>query len=110
MAYIVPTALPTSCSSCPFSHLRWSCPWWSKDTEKVGTKAYICQAHPERKLIVMDIDDETTKAEWCPLKPIPEKQTIHCMDTTHHRFAKDGFNHCIDVMLGQNKKRKGGEQ
>ena len=39
------------------------------------------------------------RPDWCPLKPLPEKQIVHCTDTTHHRFAKDGFNACLDEIL-----------
>lgn len=39
------------------------------------------------------------KPDWCPLREVPQKQTVHCTDTAHHRFAKDGWNHCIDTIL-----------
>lgn len=47
--------------------------------------------------IIVDVESKT---HWCPLKPMPEKQIIHCTDTPHHRFAKNGYNACIDEILG----------
>ena len=44
-------------------------------------------------------DNDICRAGGCPLKEVPQKQTIHCTDTTHHRFAKDGWNACISEIL-----------
>ena len=39
------------------------------------------------------------KPDWCPLREVPQKHTIHCIDTTHHRHVKQGWNYCIDTIL-----------
>ena len=45
-------------------------------------------------------DNFTVKRhDKCPLKELPKKQTIHNTDTAHHRFAKGGYNNCIDTIL-----------
>lgn len=67
MAYIVPKEMPKSCCDCPFSYLAEQHPLWSDEKEKRGTKTLCCQAHAERRKIVLDINDKTTKASWCPL-------------------------------------------
>lgn len=41
------------------------------------------------------------KPDNCPLRELPQKQTIHSIDTAHHRFAKDGWNACLNEILGQ---------
>ena len=67
MSYIVPLELPKSCEDCLFATTSFYCPLWSKD-EKRGMKGYNCNADGAHRLIEMDIDDTTTKADWCPLK------------------------------------------
>lgn len=39
------------------------------------------------------------KPDWCPLRELPQKHTVHCTDTTHHRHVKQGWNYCIDEIL-----------
>ena len=39
------------------------------------------------------------RPEDCPLKDLPQKQTIHCTDPTFQRFAKTGWNSCINEIL-----------
>ncbi len=73
MSFIVPMKLPKSCANCLFSVLRYQHPFWSKGGPgKVGTKGYYCQCDKERRLIEMCIEDNTTKAEWCPLIEVKE--------------------------------------
>ena len=66
--YVVPKELPESCYRCPFAALKYQVPFWGGDKEKANTKAYTCQATDEHKEIVMHINDETTKPDWCPLR------------------------------------------
>ena len=49
-------------------------------------------------------DNDMCRAAGCPLRKLPQKQTVHCTDTTHHRFAKDGWNACIDEILKEGAK------
>ena len=73
MSYIVPLELPESCSDCPFATTSFYCPLWSKD-EKRGMKGYNCNADKAHRPIEMDIDDTTTKADWCPLKEVKNEK------------------------------------
>ena len=75
MAYIVPRELPKSCFRCPFAALKWQYPFWSRGDDLANTKAYTCQADAEKRVVVLEIDDETSKAEWCPLKEVIERTT-----------------------------------
>ena len=50
-----------------------------------------------------DIDRDvmfTKRESYCPLREVPQKKVISCIDTTHHRHVKQGFNMCIDEILG----------
>ena len=54
-----------------------------------------------------DVKDYITcRPEECPLRELPEKQVHHCTDTAHHRFAKDGWNACINEILGKSVERE----
>lgn len=43
---------------------------------------------------------DNTKPDWCPLKPIPKKLKGH--DSIYYQWGEyeDGWNHCLDVILG----------
>ena len=44
-----------------------------------------------------------TKPDWCPLQPMPEKRENHC-DMSAYEFGEvDGWNACIDKILGDNQ-------
>ena len=38
------------------------------------------------------------KPDWCPLKELPNKQIHSCIDNQFQRGAKNGFNHCLDII------------
>lgn len=44
------------------------------------------------------------KPKWCPLKEIPEKQITYSTDDEFQRIIKEGYNACIDEILGGSKK------
>ena len=46
------------------------------------------------------------KPDWCPLIPFPEKQIIHCIDTPHHRWMKDGWNYCVNEIMKKFKENE----
>ena len=46
-----------------------------------------------------DIKDVSTKPDWCPLKPLPEKMT-GVAQTDHWNSIKAGWNQCIDEITG----------
>lgn len=78
MAYIVPKEMPKSCIGCVFSYLIEQHPFWSDEKEKRGTKILCCQAHTERRKLVLDINDKTTKASWCPLADAEDVKEVKC--------------------------------
>ena len=45
------------------------------------------------------IFDNTTKPDWCPLKPLPEKMEGY--DSIKWQWGKyeDGWNHCINNLI-----------
>nr|DAR02914.1 MAG TPA: hypothetical protein [Caudoviricetes sp.] len=45
-------------------------PEWCE--EKTNRKGYVCQLDEEKRLLDLDINDEVTTANWCPLKPYKE--------------------------------------
>lgn len=63
---------PNGCANCVFGVCSYKHPWWSSNKEKRNRKAYYCQLDEAYRLLEMDINDETTKAGWCPLKPYKE--------------------------------------
>lgn len=75
--------MPDSCDSCPLFGNHYS--------------DLCCKALNNRSIDYPY--PKEFKQEWCPLRELPQKQTVHCTDTAHHRFAKDGWNHCIDEIL-----------
>lgn len=67
---IMPT--PRGCGNCPFHLYMYQHPFWSK--EKTNRKGYVCQLDEEKRVLDLDINDEVTKANWCPLKPYKETE------------------------------------
>ena len=46
------------------------------------------------------LDDIYTKPEWCPLREVPEKQVHNAIDNEFQRGAKNGWNSCVNKILG----------
>lgn len=40
------------------------------------------------------------KPDWCPLKPVPEKQIYYTLND-YDNASMDGWNECIDTILGE---------
>ena len=53
-----------------------------------------CAAKSER------IKDSMVKPDWCPLKPLPEKNTAENDMTDYQCGMVDGWNGCIDEIAG----------
>ena len=64
----------------------------------------FCTGADGRKIDQMKIINNDIKPEWCPLRELPQKYTVHCTDTTHHRHVKQGWNYCIDEILKEGAK------
>lgn len=84
---------PKGCGSCPFHLCTYQHPFWSK--EKPGRKGYICQLDEQRRLLDLDIHDETTTAAWCPLQPYDENKTVE-----HLRHVCRVFERALNNALG----------
>ena len=76
--------MPTDCEDCPLF----------KDGDKGMRK---CEASRKGT----EWDYYKVRPDWCPLRELPQKQTVHSIDTAHHRFAKDGWNACLNEILGE---------
>lgn len=75
MAYIVPGKMPKSCANCPFHGCRFSHPFWCTDMGDLRNKqGFYCQLDTEspRRIMIVNFGDNTSKAEWCPLKDLEE--------------------------------------
>ena len=71
---------PESCRSC---YLRW-----------FTLNLQYCRGK------LKDIKDVSTKPDWCPLKPLPEKSTAENDMTDYQCGMVDGWNQCIDEITG----------
>ena len=45
-------------------------------------------------------DDITKAQEWCPLREAPEKESKSCYPDDYEDGCVDGYNACIDEILG----------
>lgn len=52
-----------------------------------------------KKLMCCNFNTEEKRAEWCPIKELPQKQIHHNTDTPHHRWAMNGWNACLNEIL-----------
>lgn len=84
---------PKGCSSCVFHICKYHHPFWGK--EKQNRKGYICQLDEQRRLLDLDINDETTTAKWCPLNPYSVKETVE-----HLRHVCRVFERALNNALG----------
>lgn len=75
--------IPESCDMCDF-------------TEMVNGKLYCCV--PGCGELAEDYIN--CRPDWCPLHPMPEKQTHSSIDNTFQRGGKSRYNYCIDEILG----------
>ena len=92
MKAILVIEMPSSCSKCEFcleiTENHHCCQRVSDDNDRCKRLDYDVEFY------------QYEKPDWCPLKEAPQKQTIYSVDTPHHRWAKDGYNACIDEILG----------
>lgn len=76
---------PESCSKCPLFHGYYS-------DMTCGANGFgINYPYPD-----------TFRQKWCPLKPVPEKSLIGKSDYFQWGDWEDGYNSCIDEILGDN--------
>lgn len=78
--------MPDSCIECPCR---------TRNREEVN----ICNClYENNKLAVYNLMHE--RPDWCPLKPVPEKQIYYTFND-YDNASMDGWNECIDVILGE---------
>ena len=83
--YIVPMEIPKYCSNCPFGHLRYQFPFWSREAifdtidkklNKPDTYGYVCKIDFEEngkytKVMRGELKKgEIKKPKWCKLKAV----------------------------------------
>lgn len=79
--------MPNSCYECPI------CATWDVFP---SVEEYYCTA-------TNDSVNRSSKPDWCPLKPLPEKYEIDrnkCSDLFYEFELEYGYNACIDEILG----------
>ena len=89
--YIVPKEMPKACNECPFCYCTEYHPFWSGDKEKRNTKTIRCQAITPFRKTVLAIDDESFKADWCPLvdaADVVPKSEVEALDREIERLKK----------------------
>lgn len=50
-----------------------------------------------------DIKDVSTKPDWCPLKPLPEKRDTKMTGADWNCGYNDGWNACVDEIIIRSK-------
>ena len=87
--------MPKCCAECVLyalhnSHISLEC-------ECRGTKIFngYVNVYPkiDRKLL-------NKKQDWCPLREVPEKESKSCCSDDYDDGYVDGYNTCIDEILG----------
>lgn len=81
MKAILVLEIPSSCKECNLQQF------------------YICK--PVGKSVVGTPTDLKSKPDWCPLKPMPGKNTKQYSDG--YKYGKgyqNGYNACVDEILG----------
>lgn len=77
--------MPESCGQCPLRKGRQCFPISKKDC--VNDIAYTMS--------------EGTRAKFCPLKSVPEKDSTSCFPDEYQDGYKDGWNDCINEICGK---------
>lgn len=67
--------------------------------EKCVSCIYVGIFHYFCRINCRDIKDISTKPDWCPLKPLPEKSTTENDMTDYQCGMVDGRNQCIDEII-----------
>ena len=78
--------MPESCTECKIGH----------DMSGYMEVCIICQIANKVTLN----DEAESRPDWCPLKPLPEKSTIENDMTDYQCGLVDGWNSCIDEIIG----------
>lgn len=50
------------------------------------------------------IEDSSVKPDWCPLKPLPEKDNFDDLYDEYYTGYHDGWNDCLREITGKSKE------
>lgn len=56
--------------------------------------------HPFCRVNNRDITDLSIRPDWCPLKPLPEKNKAPRVASGYELGYEDGWNKCLDEIQG----------
>lgn len=78
--------MPSNCKDCNMSVLGRK--------PHTGQMCFRCVHYPT----IMVLPKKTKRPDWCPLRELPEKKSVY----TNGHYT-DGYNDCIDELLGDKK-------
>ena len=88
-AVLVIDEMPTECIECQFCRIL-------ADDKPTETRCILTAKRNE--------DGVNTRAEWCPLRPLPQKKETR-NDIQYRGLAeeyrKEGWNECLDAITGE---------
>ena len=87
---------PENCQECVFGVCKYSLPL------SLNRKGYYCKLLPRCKRAVQDFEyDADVHLDNCPLRKMPEKKQEEVpVAYTHIGAYNDGWNACIDAIIG----------
>ena len=107
MKAILVIEMPENCLECPFRY--------KSEEMSLGNFTYQslfrCKFEPEGLCEddgdIVYLNDIMMKGRpnWCPLKPMIEKKDEHKVYTMTQLYRAQGFNACIDEILGNKEQR-----
>lgn len=75
--------MPESCNTCPFRKEGYCMPYKWKNA--------LCGVYHEMR--------KNTKPDWCPLRPLPEKNSTDVDKTDSGYYFTLGWNECLDKIM-----------
>ena len=76
------------------------CPCSSAEVGWLGNiTCSVCQVKGKENTVYMD--GVSGVPEWCPLKPMPEKNTWDITKNGHVTEYAEGWNACLEEILGE---------
>ena len=86
-AVLVIDEMPTECIECQFCRIL-------ADDKPTETRCILTAKRNE--------DGVNTRAEWCPLKPLPNrKEDLHYPCNEYLQAVNEGWNVCLDEITGE---------
>ena len=72
--------------------------------EKCDSCMYIGTFHDFCRINCRDIKDTSVKPDWCPLKPLPEKDDFDDLYDEYYTGYHDGWNDYLREITSQGKE------